>query len=200
MPLSGLVAVVLQVVAFAVMGVSGYRPVGLEAAAVFSRDPDRIQAGALIGGFYSLVFLLMFVGVVAGTIRERATDPRLAAIALGGGIALTIALAIGYRLLNAGAFAAATPDGLSPELATVIYRLYSSTFAGFASFGLAAFLGAAGVAAARQGFLPRWLASTAIFSAVILMTPAHPIGEAMAAGWIVVVSVVLFRAPTTLPD
>lgn len=194
LPLSGLVAVVLQVAGFAMMDVSGYRPTGAEAVAIFTRDPDRIQAGALVGGSYSLVFLLVFVCVVAGTVRDRAGNARLAAIALGGGVTLTVALAIGYRVLNAGAFAAASPTGIGPDLATVLYRFYASTFAGFASFGLAAFLGATGVAALRHQFLPDLLGWVAVGSAVVLMTPAHAVGEAVGLIWIVVVSVLLFRA------
>ncbi len=195
LPLSGVVAVGLQAVGFAVMGVSGYRPTGADAVAVFTQDPDRIQAGAEIGGFLSLVFLLVFVGVVAGAIRDRASDARLAAVALAGGVTLTVALAIGYRVLNAGAFAAASAEGIGPELATVLYRIYASAFAGFASFGLAALMGATGIAAVRHRFLPDWLAWTSIASAIVLMTPAHAFGEAVALLWIVAVSVVLYRAP-----
>lgn len=199
LPLSGVVAVGLQVVGFALMGVSGYRPTGAEAVAVFTQDPGRIQAGAEIGGFYSLAFLHVFVGVVAGRIRDGEHDAHLAAIALGGGITLTVALAIGYRVLNAGAFAATGPDGIGADLATALYRFYASTFAGLASFGLAAFMGATGIAALRRRFLPDWLAWTAVVSAVVLMTPVHAFGEAVGLAWIAVVSVALFRARPPAP-
>ena len=106
-PLSGIVAVALQIVALVVGGSTAYRPRGDAASAIFTADPDRIQLGALIGGFYALVFLLIFVGSVAGAVRRSEGDGRLAYIALGGGLIAVVALAIGYRALNAAAFQAA---------------------------------------------------------------------------------------------
>lgn len=191
---------VLQVIGFATMGVSGYRPRGEEAVAIFTAAPERILAGELVGGSYSLVFLLVFVGCVAGAIWEQAKDARLAAIALAGGVTLTVALAIGYRVLNAGAFQAGGSDGISPELATTLYRLYTSSFAGFASFGLAALLGATGLAALRSGMLPEWLGWTSVGAAVGLMTPAHFIFEGLALVWIVAVSLVLYRTRAGRPS
>jgi hypothetical protein len=195
LPLSGLVAVALQVAGFVAMGVAGYRPRGADAVALFTAAPERIEAGTVIGGFYGSAFLLVFVGCVAGSIRNAVGDARLAAIALAGGVTATIALALGYRLLNAGAFQAATAEGLSGELATVLYRLYATSFASFVSMGLAAFLGATGLAILRHPFLPGWLGWTGVASAVVLMTPAHPIGEAFALVWIAAVAVALARQP-----
>ncbi len=194
MPLSGIVAVVLQVVGYLIGGWSGYRPRGADAAAIFSADPGRIELGALIGGFFSLVFLVAFVGSVAGDIRRRAGDERLASIALGGGLTVVVALAIGYRFLNAAAFQAAGAEGISGEMAAVMFRLYTSSFAGFVSFGLAALMGATGLAALRGSLLPAWLAWTSLISAVGLLTPLHGPFEGLALGWIVVVSILLYRS------
>jgi len=196
LPLSGVVAALLLAAAVAVMGAGAYRPRGAEAADFFTSAPARLELATLVGGYYGLFFLLVFVGVVAGSIWKRAEEPVLAAIALAGGVTATVSLAIGFRILNAGAFQAAGPDGLSDELATVLYRLYASTFAGFVSFGLAALVGAAGLAILRRAFVPEWLGWTGVVSAVVLMTPAHAIGEVVALGWIVVVGIELARRPT----
>ena len=75
-----------------------------------------------------------------------------------------------------------------------MFRLYTSSFAGFLSFGLAALIGASGLAALHSGLLPRWLGWASVVSAVGLMTPAHAVFEVVALGWIVVVSYLLFRA------
>jgi len=195
LPLSGVVAVVLQAVAVVTMGLSGYRPRGADAVAIFTADPGRIEAGVLIGGFYGLVFLLLYVGTLAGSVHRATSDARLTAITLAGGVTATISLAIGYRVVNAGAFAAAGPDGIGADLATVLYRLYASTFAGFVSFGLAAMLGAAGLAISRARFLPNWLGWSGLGAAVVLMTPAHAFGEAFAVAWIVASGIHLARRP-----
>jgi hypothetical protein len=196
-PLSGIVAGALLIVAFAVGGPFSYRPRGDEASAIFASDPGRIELGALIGGFYALVFLLIFVGTVAAAVRRSEGDAHLAYIALGGGIIAVIALAIGYRSLNAAAFQAGGDDGINPELATVMYRFYTSSFAGFVSFGLAALIGATGLAALHRGVLPTWLGWMSVVSAVGLMTPAHALFEGLALLWIIVVSVLLFRSPSS---
>jgi hypothetical protein len=197
LPLSGVVAVALLAVGVAVMGLSGYRPRGDEAAGIFAADPQRIEAGALIGGYYGLAFMLVFVGSVAGAIWRHGPEPALTAIALAGGVTATVSLAIGFRILNAGAFQAAGPDGLSAELAAVLYRLYASTFAGFVSFALAAFLGATGLAVLRHGFLADWIGWSGLVAAVALLTPAHALGEAFAVFWIAAVSLELTRRQVT---
>lgn len=191
LPLSGAVAVALQVVAFVVGGWSGYRPRAEEAAAIFEADPSRIEAAALIGGFYSLGFLAVFVGCVASAIRREDDGDRLADIALVGGIVAVIALAIGYRFLNAAAFQAGGDEGITGEAATIMFRLYSSSFAGFVSFGLAAMLGAVGLAALTSRLLPEWLAWVSIVASIGLLTPAHGLFEGFALLWIVFISVLL---------
>jgi hypothetical protein len=193
-PLSGILAVLLQILAFAVGGWSGYRPRGDEASAIFTSEPGRIELGALIGGFYGLVFLVIFVGSVAAAVRRSEGDARLAYIALGGGLVVVVALAIGYRSLNAAAFQAGGVDGISAEMATVMFRLYTSSFAGFVSLGLAALIGATGLAALHGGVLPTWLGWMSVVSAVGLMTPAHAVFEGLALLWIVAVSYLLFRS------
>ena len=68
------------------------------------------------------------------------------------------------------------------------------SFAGFVSVGLAAWIGATGIAAIRTGLLPDWLGWASVAIAVGLMTPLHGPLEGIALVWIVLASVLLLSA------
>ena len=70
MPLSGIAAVALQVVAYPMTGSFDYRPSPERAAEIIGSNSSGIALAALLGGFYSILFLLVFASVVAGAIRD----------------------------------------------------------------------------------------------------------------------------------
>jgi hypothetical protein len=194
-PLAGVAAVALQLVAFPMLGTFAYRPSGAEALVMMGADPGRVDLGVLLGGFYSVACLVVFGGAVAGSLRAAGADVRLAAIALGGGIVTALAIAFGYAYIGAGASQVADPGGLDASTAGVLYRLFRSMFAGLLSMGLAALIGATGLGALGTGLLPRWLSSASLVAAIGLLTPLHWLFEGLALGWIVIVGVLLARAP-----
>jgi hypothetical protein len=117
----------------------------------------------------------------------------LAFVAFAGGLVTALALGSGYRFLAAAAHVADGPAGIGPEAAALTHRLFQMSFAGFVSVGLAAWIGATGIAAIRTGLLPGWLGWTSVAIAVGLMTPLHGPLEGLALVWIVLASVLLYR-------
>ena len=193
MPLSGIAAVALQAVAYPMTGSFDYRPSPERAAEIIGSNSSGIALAALLGGFYSILFLLVFASVVAGAIRDVEGRGSLAFVALAGGIVAALALGFGYRFLAAAAHVADGPAGIGPEAAALAHRLFQMSFAGFVSVGLAAWIGATGIAAIRTGLLPDWLGWASVAIAVGLMTPLHGPLEGIALVWIVLASVLLYR-------
>jgi hypothetical protein len=193
MPLSGIAAVALQVVAYPLTGSFDYRPAPERAVEIIASNPSGIALATLLGGFYSILFLLVFTGVVAGAIRG--VDPRgsLAFVALVGGVVVASALALGYRFLAAAAHVADGPAGIGPEAAALMHRLFQMNFAGLVSVGLAAWIGATGIAAIRTRLFPDWFGWASVVVAAGLMTPLHGPLEGVALVWMVAVSVLLYR-------
>ena len=116
MPLSGIAAVALQVVAYPMTGSFDYRPSPERAAEIIGSNSSGIALAALLGGFYSILFLLVFASVVAGAIRDVEGRGSLAFVALAGGIVAALALGFGYRFLAAAAHVADGPAGIGPEI------------------------------------------------------------------------------------
>ncbi len=192
-PLSGILAVALLIIGFALAGVFAYRPTAGVAVEIFSADPGRRQLGVLLGGFWAPFFLLVFVGYLYGAIRDKGGSAALAGVSLTGGVVLVVALAVGFRYLSGAAATVTIGGGIGPELAAALYQLYETSLAGFASLGLAALLGAAGLASLRSGLLPEPVGWSGVVSAVFLLTPLHWLFEILALGWIIAVSILLYR-------
>jgi hypothetical protein len=193
MPLSGIVAVALQVVAYPLTGSFDYRPAPERAVEIIASNSSGIALAALLGGFYSILLLLVFAGVVAGAIRGVDRNGPLAYVALAGGAVTAFALALGYRFLAAAAHVADGPAGIGPEAAALMHRLFQMNFAGLASIGLAAWIGATGIAAIRTSLLPGWLGWASVATAAGLLTPLHGPLEGIALVWMAAVSVLLYR-------
>jgi hypothetical protein len=193
LPLSGIAAVALQIVAYPLTGSFDYRPAPERAVEIIDSNSSGIALAALLGGFYSILFLLVFAGAVASAILGVDRHGPLAFVALAGGVVVALAIALGYRFLAAAAHVAAGPVAIGPEAAALMHRLFQMSFAGLVSIGLAAWIGATGIAAIRTGLLPDWLGWASVVIAAGLMTPLHGPLEGIALVWIVVVSVVLYR-------
>lgn len=193
-PLSGIGAVALLIVGGVLATTKfAYWITPEKALAAFNKSPARIGQGALIAGFYAVALFVIFAGSLIGALRASEGDGGfLAPIALVGAVLCAIALAGGFGILWVAAVRAGGPSGITQEYATVMNDLYSVLLANVASIGLAALIGATGVASLRSGLFPAWLGWTSVVFGVGLLTPIHWIFEGLALVWILAVSVLLF--------
>ncbi len=192
-PLTGIAFVALLVVGYLLMGVADYFPTQERALEIFSANPDQVQLGAILGGFYGIVFLVWFVGCLSTALRSKSDrGDRLAAIAFGGGVIIAISIACALAIISVAADRAGRPGGISAETAVIYYDLYSTIMAAVVSSGLAILIGAAGIASLQTRLFPAWFGWTSIVVAVGLLSPIHYIFEAVAVAWIVVASIMLF--------
>lgn len=194
-PLSGIIMVVLWIFGLILVTAEfGYTITRNEALDGLSENPARIQAGTLLAGFYSVVFLIGFAGSVSSALRDAETEGgRLAAIAFGGALVAGIALASGYAILWVAATRAGRPGSVTAEYAVIMNDLYSARLANVLSVGLAAFTGTTGIISLRTRLFPAWLGWVSVVFGVGLLTPMHWVFEGLATAWIVVVSIQLYR-------
>jgi len=192
-PFSGIVMVVLWVIAIVLTSPLEYFPTQERAFEILSENATRIQRGALIGGFYSLVFLLWFAGSVFSALRES-EGSRLAAIAFGGAVVCAIGMAVGFGILWVAAARAVRPGGLNPDAAVIMYDLSTVMLASVVSIGLAVFIGATGIGSLRTGLFPAWFGWVSVVFAIGLLTPIHYIFEGLSGIWVILASLLLFFA------
>jgi hypothetical protein len=200
-PLSGILAAVMLGVGAALSARGGYFPTADEAHAFISSESPRVLTGTIVGGFYGTFFLIWFAGTVAAAIRnaeERTGDGEdraggLSSIALGGGIVAALGLALSSAVLWVAAARVDRPGGLTVDEAVVLFDVYTTIGAAVISIGLAAWIGATGIASLETKLFPAWLGWTSIAFAVGLLSPIHYIFEGLAVAWIVVVSALLCR-------
>jgi len=194
--LSGLVFVSSQVVSLLWTGSPPYRPSAEQAAAVYSDNAASKEVATLVG-ILGLPFLLWFTGAVAGAIEERGGGPRgLRYVVIGGGVFTAVALAEANMFAGAAYWQAARPEGITPATAILYNDLYTTAAAPQLSAGLAAFVGAIGLASLRTRLLPRAIGWTGVISAVGLLTPIHYVFEGLAMIWLATTSALLaWRRP-----
>jgi len=200
-PLSGIVAAVMLGVGAALSARGGYFPTAEEAHDFITSESPRVLAGTIVGGFYGAFFLIWFAGSVADALRKaeaRTGDGEgptgsLSTIALGGGIVAALGLTLSSAVLWVAAARVDRPGGLTVGEALVLYDAYPTIGAAVISVGLAAWIGATGLASLETRLLPAWLGWTSVAFAVGLLSPVHYILEGLAAAWIVVVSALLYR-------
>lgn len=194
-PLSGIVMVVLWLAGIVlVTGSFSYTATPEEALQSLGQDPGRTQAGALLAGFYSVVFFVAFAGSVFNALRQaEAEDSPFASIGYGGAAVCAVAFAVAYGLLWVAANRAGGVGGVSAEYAVIVNDLYSALLANVLSVGLAVFIGASGIAALRTGAFPIWLGWVSVVFGIGLLTPAHWVFEGLSTIWIFIVSIHLYR-------
>jgi hypothetical protein len=188
LPLSGVAAVLLIFVAFAVGGETPEADDSVGSIVAFYEDNDtdlQIASGILaIGGF----FFLLFSATLADLFRRARPDRRVAAnLSLAGGILF----AVGTTIFSGIEFAAAEyADDIDPSGIQTLSALSNDMFFTLA-VGVGAFLLGAGVAALKGELLPGWLAWAAIVIGVVAMTPAGFLGFLALGVWTLIVSVML---------
>ena len=200
-PLSGILAAAMFGVGAALSARGGYFPTAEEAHDFITNESPRVLAGTILGGFYGAFFLIWFTGTVAAALRKaeaRTGDGEsptgaLSTIALGGGIVAALGLTLSSAVLWVAAARVDRPGGLTVGEAVVLYDAYTTIGATVISIGLAAWIGATGLASLETKMFPAWLGWTSIAFAVGLLSPVHYIFEGLAAAWIVAVSALLYR-------
>lgn len=190
-PLSGIGMAVLWVLGIVLTRFFDYFPTAERAQEIFSGEPIRVQRGAILGGFYAVIFLVWFAGSIFGALSER-SGARLGMIAFGGATICALGLAIGSGIIWAAASQASQPEGLSPQSALSMHNLSTVMLASVVSIGLAAFIGATGIGSLRTEFFPNWFGWTSVILAIGLLTPVHYIFEGLAILWIAAASIILF--------
>jgi hypothetical protein len=196
-PLGGIVMVVLMVIGFLLIWPLDYFPSAERALEIFSEDPPRVQRGALLAGFYSVVFLLLFAGSVFSALRNAPGGSGImAAFALGGGVVTAIGMAIGCGIIWVAAARAGRIGDLTPEAALIMNDLSLVMLANVLSFGLAVFIGATGIGSLQTNLFPAWFGWISVVFAIGLLSPVHYIFEGLAFIWIPVVSIWLYLLGT----
>ena len=121
---------------------------------------------------------------------------RLSAVAFGGGIVLVVgALSFAGFSFTLGDVA---DDGLTPQAAQTLNALNGDFFFPVA-VGTATFLIATAIASLSSGALPKWLAWPALVIGIVALTPGGFFGFLALLVWIVVTSIVLWRARSAVP-
>jgi hypothetical protein len=191
-PLSGVLAVVLWVIALFVGDNKTNKDKGDEILAAIRSNENRI----LLSTALFLVGTALFIWFL-GTLRTRLLAAeggagRLTATAFAGGVATAVCLAIWPTPDGA---AALSDDDLDASAASAMHHM-SDAFFFAAEYLLPVLLVAAGLLAVRTGVLPRWLGWASFVVAVVLLI--GPIGWAALIFafplWVLVVSVLLWRA------
>jgi hypothetical protein len=187
-PLSGIVFVVLTVVAFGPLGgnTPGVKKSAADIASFYGKHHSR-EANAAFVLALATFFLALFVASGWALLRD---EGRLwPALFFGGGI-----VTVGIFLIAAGvhlALADAAHHGVDPSALQAINAIDADNYVGFGSSVGIMLLGGAGAMIPRSGAL-KWLGWLALVLGISTFTPAGFVGFAGGGIWIIAVSIVLF--------
>lgn len=187
-PLSGVLAVLLIIVAFAVSGESPEADDSLSKVISYYSDHDsEMQISAALLGLGAFFFLL-FSTTVAGVLRRaQGASKGAAAFSFAGGIVFAVGLTIFAGL---GFTAGDVVGDVDPSVVQTLNALSMDMFFTVA-VGAGAFLLGAGVGTLKTGVLPRWLGWAAVVIGVIAITPAGFFGFLALGVWTLIASVML---------
>jgi hypothetical protein len=195
-PLTGVAFVILVVIAFAVSGSTPDINDSPQKILTYYNDHDSKQMFASFLLALGTVFLLFFLGVLRTVLRAaEGAVGRLSAVAFGGGLVL------GVGILSFAGFNFVLADGadhLTPDAAQALNALNVDFFFPVAA-GLATLLVATGISAVRSRVLPAWLAWIAIVLGIAAITPVGFFAFLAFGIWVLVVSVLLWRAASSVP-
>jgi hypothetical protein len=196
-PLTGLLFVALAVAAFIISGETPDTDDSPQKILSFYVDNDSSQlwAGAVLA--WAVVPFLFFLGVLRSTLRAaEGAIARLSTVAFAGGIVLAFgALSFAGFTFTLGDVA---DDGLTPQAAQALNALNSDFFFPVA-VGVATLLIATGIASLGSRALPAWLAWAALVIGIVALTPLGFFAFLVFLLWVVVTSVVLWRARAAGP-
>lgn len=193
-PLSGVAAVALMIVAFIVGGETPEADASLnEVVSYYSEHDTELQiASALLalGGFFFLIFSTTVAGVLR---RAQGESGGSSALGFAGGIVFVVGVTIFAGL---GFTAADVVGDVDPTVVQALNALSSDMFFTVA-VGTGAFLLGTGIATLKTGALPSWLGWAAVVIGVIAITPAGFLGFIALGIWTLIASAMLsMRAGT----
>jgi hypothetical protein len=196
-PLTGLLFVVLAVLAFVVGGETPETKDTPQEVLNFyvENDADQIWAAALLG--WGTVAFLFFLGVLTSALRAvEGAIGRLSVVAFGGGVVL----ALGMLAFAGFSFALGdtADDGLTPEAAQALNALNSDFFFPVAA-GTATLMFATGIAIISSRILPAGLGWIALLIGIAAITPVGFFAFLAFLVWTLIVSVLLWRAAAAPP-
>ena len=193
-PLSGIVFVVLFLVAFTLIGNSGDTP-----AAVLSFYGEN--EGRLITSFFlialSALAYIWFVVSVRSVLSRVEPEPRaLAALGFAGGLTTAVLLIVAAVPLAALTDAV---DQIGRESAGAAYAMNSMAYPLFTvGIGASSLLAlAVGLTALRTGVLPRWLGWVSLVAAPLILVAVLFVPIFIFLAWVLLVSIVLLVQPRT---
>ena len=196
-PLTGLAAVVLWIVGTFLLEKDD-RPDGKDTAAFVAwveQNDSSILAGAIVFGFGVLFFLWMLGSLRAALWAAEGGSGRLAVIAYGSGVAVSVFLMATYLPHAQAAF---DHDNTSDTSVDALVRVGDSFFGGAALFAIPLMLATA-LSIVRYAALPRWLAWLSLAVALVLVVP--PVAFfGLVLGlplWTLAASVLLYRGGQT---
>jgi hypothetical protein len=190
-PLTGIVFVILVVIAFIVGGETPDVNDSPQKVLDFykNNDSEQVWAAALLG--WATVFYFFFLGVLRSVLRSvEGAIGRLSAVAFGGGLVL------GVGMLAFAGFTFAlgdAADDLTPDAAQALHVLNSDFFFPVAA-GLGTLMLATGIAGIRSRVLPAWASWTALVLGLAAVTPIGFFAFLAFGLWVIAVSVLLWRA------
>jgi hypothetical protein len=196
-PLTGIVFVVVAIVAFAIGGEPPEaKEGGREIIEHYSYNKDSIQIGAALATIAAAVFVFFF-GYVRKVLRAAEGEGgMLSAVALvGAAIAATgiaIDAMIGFALAEAA-------DDIDPVAAQAVEAIWDNDFFPRA-LGTVVVLLATGISVVRHGALPKWLGWVAVALGVLMLTPIGFFALPLGALWIVGVSILLALRARVAPS
>lgn len=190
--LSGVIFVILWVVAGAQMGAIGFLPEGEAVATFFGDNSSRFWFVGYLGTA-SAFFLLWFSGSLRGVLNRAGLRGHfLADTAFGSGVAAAVLAAAAYSRIPSLAERAGGAAGIAPDVAAAIIDGWGGLTGLALPVVFAALIGATGLAVLRTKLLPVWFGWLSVILAIGLITPASYLVMSVGLLWTVVLSVWLF--------
>jgi hypothetical protein len=190
-PLTGIVAVVLFVVAAVISGETPSSDDSTREVVEFWTDEEDSQIWSSVIAAWGTVFLVWFGGSVRAALRGAEVQPgRISAVAFAG----FIMMAVGILAFCGIAFAAAETAGDVPPEVTQTFSVLNSDFFFILAGGTALTLLASGIAIVRFGGLPRWVGYVGLVLGIVALTPVGFFAFLASGIWFIIVSILLFLA------
>ena len=189
-PLTGIVFVVLVVVAVVVGGETPDNDDSLRSIVAFWKDNEGEQIASALIAAWGVVFFVWFAASLRSALRLAEVGPaRLSALSFGGAIIGAVGLLSSLSL----AFAAADTVGDVPPVVTQTFTILGNEFFLPIAAGYAIFFLAIGVLTVRTRVLPAWLGWPALLIGVACVTPIGFFALLVGLVWILIVSVMLYQ-------